>query len=275
MFQTQQFSTIDSPVTIGQADLPFANRLRRHLQTRMPSRAIYRGKRRARRVGRNNFKSSRTSTSSLGRVQTSGNVRQIWPYGNIGRGQMWDPFPKKASALLRYSQTIILDPSAATPSAYLFRANSIHDPDFTGTGHQPYGHDTYASIYNHYNVRSATITMTPTIKVDGIFGISLTDDSSVQSNYDTIRETKDTKMSVMSANSNSQTITQYYNVNRNFDLPFQKATSASFGASPSEGMIFHCWAEGGESTVDPGSTRYLITISYVVDMWELKDLGQS
>lgn len=33
-----------------------------------------------------------------------------------------------------------------------FRLNSTYDPDFTGGGHQPYGRDTYASIYAKYRV---------------------------------------------------------------------------------------------------------------------------
>lgn len=189
--------------------------------------------------------------------------------------KVFDPFPAKITARLRYSTTIRLDPGTGVPAPYLFRANSINDPDFTGIGHQPYGHDTYQSIYNHYNVRSATITMTPTKPRNGIFGVALTDDSSVQSDFDTIRETKGVKYTVCSDNSEPATVTQYYNCNQNFDIPYQKATSANFGASPSEGMIFHCFAESADNTQDGSLNSFVVNISYLVDMWELKDLGQS
>lgn len=203
-------------------------------------------------------------------------VRKTWPYASRGLGMLFDPFPSKITATMRYSTTINLDPSLGTPAPYLFRANSIHDPDFTGIGHQPYGHDTYALIYNHYNVRSCIITMTPTTVRNGIFGCSITDDSTVQSDYDTIRETKGTKMAPMIAEGGQlPTVKNYYNVNQNFDIPFQKATSASFGASPSEGMYFHCWFEAQNSTSDQSSANFLITLTYIVDMWELRDLGQS
>lgn len=216
----------------------------------------------------------RRGTTSRSMVRTNA-TKRIWPYPS-GMSPLWDPFPAKAKALLRYSQVVEINPATGIPSAQLFRANSIHDPDFTGIGHQPYGHDTYASIYNHYNVRSATITMTPTTSTNGIYGITLTDDSTVQADYNTVRELKSTRMSTNSISAgNPKTVTNYFNVNKNFDLPFQKATSASFGASPAEGMIFHCWFEGSSNTVDPQNTSFLFTISYVVDMWELKDLGQS
>ena len=35
---------------------------------------------------------------------------------------------------------------------HVFRMNSIYDPDQTGVGHQPYGHDQLAEIYSRYRV---------------------------------------------------------------------------------------------------------------------------
>jgi len=68
-------------------------------------------------------------------------------------------------------------------SFYAFRANSIFDPDQTGTGHQPMGHDTWQSIYNHYVVESSTIRATFTPAAQGAFpgvgGIRLDDDGAI------------------------------------------------------------------------------------------------
>lgn len=217
--------------------------------------------------------SSRMSTRSPARRST--NLVRTWPYARFGLSAMWDPFPAKATAILRYSTTVTLNASTGLTASNLFRANGIQDPDFTGIGHQPYGHDTYQSIYNHYNVRSSTLTMQPTSTERGIYGIALTDDSTVQGDYDTVREIKGTVVAVNTGAGNGQKIAKTFSCNQNFDLPFQKATSASFGANPSEGMIFHCFCEGANNTIDANSQTFLITISYIVDMWELKDLGQS
>lgn len=215
--------------------------------------------------------------SSKYRTRTKTNyVKRTWPYANENKLQLWDPFPAKTRALLRYSATIALNPGATTPAPYLYRANSIFLPDFSGTNtHQPYGHDTYASIYNHYNVLSSKITMTPSQVINGIFGVTLTDDTTVQGDYDAIREVKTTRFATSNASSQAQTVTNTYNVNANFDIPFQKSTSSSFGQSPSEGMYFHCWFEGNDELADVGTSTFVITISYIVDMWELKDLGLS
>jgi len=202
-------------------------------------------------------------------------IMRSWPYASFNQ-QLFDPFPAKMRCLMRYKETVNIGSTLGVPGAYLFRANSIFDPNATGGGHQPYGHDTYANIYNHYNVRNATITMRPIRIPDGVvFGISLTDDASVQGTYDTFCETKNTRMSVADEGTPRNAVIMKFNVNSNFDVPYQKATSAQFGATPSEQMFFHCWVEGRNSDASSGTCDFLVTISYEVDMWELKDLGQS
>lgn len=43
---------------------------------------------------------------------------------------------------------------AGVTTEYIFNMNGIYDPDATFAGHQPYGRDTYALIYNKYKVHS-------------------------------------------------------------------------------------------------------------------------
>jgi len=58
---------------------------------------------------------------------------------------------------LRYCDTIDFNASATTGAIQNFRANSIYDPDQTGTGHQPYGYDTLETLWNHYTVLALKI----------------------------------------------------------------------------------------------------------------------
>lgn len=53
---------------------------------------------------------------------------------------------------LKYSQNITLTNLTTVASNQVFRLNSIFDPDFTGGGHQPYGFDQLAALYNRYRV---------------------------------------------------------------------------------------------------------------------------
>lgn len=62
---------------------------------------------------------------------------------------------------LNYVDYIQLRPGTMY-SQYVFRGNSLFDPDYTGTGHQPMYFDQYAAIYGRYRVAGCSI------KVDSV-----------------------------------------------------------------------------------------------------------
>lgn len=216
------------------------------------------------------------SRGSRGTRPRSTLVNKNWPTGSYGMGPRWDPFPAQATAVMRYSQTITLTPTAGSVSTRLFRANGIYDPDATGTGHQPYGHDIYAQIYNHYNVRSATITVTPTASSNGIIGCAITDDATVSTDYDAVREQKGTRLlSLAGGSASGQKLTNYYNRAQIFPANYQRATVAAFQTDPGELTFFQLFVEGPSSTIASAGITLMVNIEYVVDMFELKDLGRN
>lgn len=57
---------------------------------------------------------------------------------------------------LTYCDIIEINPGlGGALGTYTFRANSLYDPNFTGTGHQPLGFDQWAGFYRHYVVIGA------------------------------------------------------------------------------------------------------------------------
>jgi hypothetical protein len=59
---------------------------------------------------------------------------------------------------MRYSEQFSIDASALdVPGSYIFSANGLHDPNITGTGHQPRGYDQLMAMYRHYEVLEAMI----------------------------------------------------------------------------------------------------------------------
>jgi len=111
---------------------------------------------------------------------------------------------------------------------------------------------------------------------NGMFGITLTDDATIEGDFNTIREVKTTKFSVLNNNGGpSQTVTNYYGQDKVYRKGSNFDTAAQFGSNPGEQQFFHCWFEGADSLDDASATSFVITISYVVNMWELKGLGQS
>ena len=59
------------------------------------------------------------------------------------------PIPSRFITKMKYSDTIAV---TTLNNAFAFNLNSIFDPNRTGVGHQPYGHDTLYTLYNRYRV---------------------------------------------------------------------------------------------------------------------------
>jgi hypothetical protein len=53
---------------------------------------------------------------------------------------------------LKYYETHIRSDVTTVGSNQIYNLNSLYDPDRTGSGHQPYGFDQIASMYNRYRV---------------------------------------------------------------------------------------------------------------------------
>lgn len=60
--------------------------------------------------------------------------------------------PRQMKVVMKYASTYTLTPAASLAASQVFKINSIYDPDQTGSGHQPQGHDQWALIYNNYRV---------------------------------------------------------------------------------------------------------------------------
>lgn len=61
------------------------------------------------------------------------------------------PIPQRFITKMKYSEYV--DTGSLT-GQYSFNMNSLFDPNRTGIGHQPYGYDTLATLYNRYRVVS-------------------------------------------------------------------------------------------------------------------------
>lgn len=66
---------------------------------------------------------------------------------NVNRGLQ--PISSRYICKMKYSEVITTN---AITGDYAFNLNSIFDPNRTGAGHQPYGHDTLFTLYNRYRV---------------------------------------------------------------------------------------------------------------------------
>jgi len=72
------------------------------------------------------------------------------------RGKMATGFPHQLLTKLRYYDTYAMTVTSGSLGKQVMRWNSVFDPDYSGGGHQPLFRDTFAGIYDHYAVVSAT-----------------------------------------------------------------------------------------------------------------------
>jgi len=68
--------------------------------------------------------------------------------------------PRTYAFRCKYSDQITWSGTPGAAQIYRFRTNSLFDPDFTGTGHQPTAVDEMARFYQRYAVVSAKIVVT-------------------------------------------------------------------------------------------------------------------
>jgi len=89
-------------------------------------------------------------------VRTPNNSSASLPGLSVPRGI--NGFPMEIRTTLKYCDSIQLNSASAAIDKYVFRMNSLFDPDLTGTGHQPYYFDQYAAIYSRYCVIGSKLT---------------------------------------------------------------------------------------------------------------------
>lgn len=71
---------------------------------------------------------------------------------------MYTVIPDRTVVTLRYTEKVQFNP-AATSYEYIYRGNSINDPNFTGTGGRPVGYTEWSSFYNRYRVVGSSISL--------------------------------------------------------------------------------------------------------------------
>lgn len=125
---------------------------------------------------------------------------------------------------LSYYESVGLTSTSGIPSKYTFNLSSIFDPDVTGVGHQPYGHDQWATLYKHYTVTSAKISVKwSNISTNNIAHrvfVMLDKDNVIDNNLD-IREEKTRGVgsrTLLANSNNTQTTVGYYGAKKFFSI---------------------------------------------------------
>ena len=175
--------------------------------------------------------------------------------------------------------------AAGLSSFYTFRTNSTYDPDFTGTGHQPYYRDEMADIYTFYTVLRAYITVTiPNENTkQQVWGI-IVDDTSGGGLEPTLSEICEhhnfSKVTKLDKLNSSLTLTASFNA-----AAWEKTSQTAFladnenkvqvGANPTKGRYFVIWRAPVSSSTTTEAVDIIVNIVYEVAWRETTASGRS
>lgn len=187
------------------------------------------------------------------------------------------PFPLLRRAKLRYFDELTIN-SSGNVAFVSYGANCLYDPYLSTGGHQPMGFDQLMTLYNHYEVYGAKITVKFLPNGDQFYcGVAIDDDTNYTGATTTALEQRGTKGNYMGVNATRPVvITQYYSQKKMFGkrargTDNQKGTIA---ANPAEQGVFNVW-QSGVGGADPAPCVILVEIQYYAMFSELKTLVAS
>lgn len=176
--------------------------------------------------------------------------------------------------------------TTSTASDHLFNLNSIFDPDRTGIGHQPLGHDQWANFYSKYRVFATKIRVsamrTDNTILGGVFGFFPSNNTSAATTVNVFQEQPRARWKGIAQGAGMGKV----NLRANYSLPkVIGQTSAQyrsgdtqypgvFGASPNELIILHVVGASIDQ-ITQISFHYSIEIDYFVELFDRLQLGQS
>lgn len=190
--------------------------------------------------------------------------------------------PAKKRTVLKYSDIYQLTDTIVGFQSFVFRANSVFDPEQPIGGHQPMGFDQYATFYNNYRVHASTIKISVSQNqstVPCIVGI--TPSRSATSYLTTAQlELPGTVTSMIAqdtAGPNVKSLTLTMDIEKfdgNFGTKFDDEHEAAVTANPVSEKFFIIWVKSAVAALTVDSS-FLVEIFYDVEFFNRKDLPTS
>jgi len=154
-------------------------------------------------------------------------------------------------------------PTVGGAGDYIFRINSIFDPNFTGGGHQPSLHDQMANIFERYTVYGCTYKVTfsnSSASNRQAVGVYVSDRSDTGADFTTLVEQGSVEWStlpVATAGGSQRTFTGYVDLPKLMGMEKDQYIADAnycpeFGSDPNDPAFLHCiYADiaGGGTTV--------------------------
>lgn len=212
--------------------------------------------------------------------------RKAPPRPRLPRPFAWE---KSKLVSLKYTEEFTLNPGTGAIGRYTFRANGMFDPNYSGTGHQPYSFDQIMGLYSHFTVVGSKITLqnveSSTSTYGGLLGVTLhaASDDLTGLVLHNIVEHPGTGVAFMSghqlaASVRESRISKNFSAKKFFGLPDIIGKADYRGDQthdPIEQAYFTCWYACSGDGVDPAACQLLATIEYLAVFTEPRTLNSS
>lgn len=217
-------------------------------------------------------KRQRTSKRKLVRALKKAKSRSVNVIHSRG------PVAPRTIVRLKYDEAFSSD---GTVLDYKWNLNSLFDPNKTGTGHQPYGFDTYATLYNRYRVFKVKAIIKACCS-SGVYKITALANNNVSTESSaSLAAEKPGAITKTLEVSRGATIVRTYNLPR-----LNGSTSAAYksddrfqalcSASPTETIILHLvHSTMTDGTPGSGAVAYNVTFIFYAEFFDPSDIAQS
>ncbi len=195
--------------------------------------------------------------------------------------------PANIVVRMRYSQSISVDPASGLAGSHVYRASSIFDPDQTGVGGQPKGHDEWANFYSNYVVLGSKVTAVAFSRSDtastaaGVVCAGIRPENTAVTSGESVLESQGFKVSFISQGNGSKSIarvTNTYSPKAFFgikDTEDNLDLTAAFGANPTSEAYFYISLVPSFETDNMTATPIWVTIDYTTRLSGRRSLGVS
>lgn len=207
------------------------------------------------------------------------NLRRKRGYKPNSNLRSLNPIPQHYLCKMKYSETFTTESSTGN---FQFNLNSIFDPNRTGIGHQPYGHDTMNILYNRYRVISCSWRIQQGQNAQSGVPINIAvmpaNEVLIFSTVSEMRENPRSKYIVQNPGAPAVALTgkQYIpslmgrtKIQYMSDDRYQ----AQMGSSPLEFAILNIATSTGGDSFTPATLQ--IVLEYTVEFFDVKHLAQS
>lgn len=191
-----------------------------------------------------------------------------------------NPVPQRYITKMKYADFVSTDVNGQ----FYFNLNSVFDPNRTGTGHQPYGHDTLASLYNRYRVISCGYRIMPISSPQATapiqFACMPANEVLLFGNVSELRENPRAKYVIQNPNAPQTVLSGKCYIpslvgRTKAQYMADDRYQAQVGSSPNELAILNCVAANNFNDVVGSGLTFNIILEYTVEWFDMKHLTQS